>query len=389
VNSFTSISDDNKPHSRQVKAYLWSFAAFSGLLLAVVAATSYWIDPYGVWQSTDSFARKVAASDKVRQIKSYQAAQWDPTVLIVGNSRVQIGMPPEHSFYQGRVYNLGLPGAGVVMQYDYAWHVIRTGNRVQKVLLAIDFVDFLTAKTAPTSLEGDWQTRLNYYLAQPETSQTNRWVQTKEQLSLLLSQSAILDSVQTMVAQSQDLNALSVDGFSDGRLYHNIVRTEGFNALYQQKIVELQQRLQQKDLRLAPASREFLALETFLRLLRQQGIQVTLFVNPYQYHYLDLIEQHGLQDEFLQWKTQMKQLASRYQFALYDFAIRSEPVSQSATLTSRSIDDNPYFWEPAHYRRAFGQLMLEVWRQQDCTLQVQEKWLTLCELHRPETTTSP
>lgn len=384
MNSFTSISDDHKPHPRQVKAYLWFFAAFSGVLVVVVAAFSYWIDPYGVWQSTDSFARKVAASDKVRQIKSYQATQWDPTVLIVGNSRVQIGMPPQHSFYQGRVYNLGLPGAGVVMQYDYAWHVIRTGNRVQQVLLAIDFVDFLTTKSSAVSLEGDWQTRLNYYLAQPETRQTNRWVQTKEQLSLLFSQSAILDSVQTTVAQSQDLNGLSVDGFSDGRLYHNIVRTEGFNALYQQKIAELQQRLQQKELRLEPTSREFVALEAFLRLLRQQGIQVTLFVNPYQYHYLDLIEQHGLQDEFLQWKGQMKQFAARYQFALYDFAIRSEPVSQPATLTSRSIQDNPYFWEPAHYRRAFGELMLSVWQQQDCRLSVGDKLLTLCELYLPE-----
>jgi len=389
VNSFTSTSDSSATQSRMMASYLRYFAGFMLLLLAGLLASSYWIDPYGVWQASDSWPRKVAAADKVRQIKSYQGARQDPAVLIVGNSRVEIGLPPSHPFYQGRVYNLGLPGAGVVMQYDYAWHLIRSGSGVKQLLLAVDFVDFLNDKPTDLSLKGDWQQRLDYWLAAPDRAQPNRWLQATEQLSLLFSQTALQDSAFTLLGQQRDLNALAVNGFNDGRLYHNIVRTEGFAALYQQKIAELEQRLQRPGLGFDLAGKELLALDTFLQLLQRQGIAVTLFINPYQYQYLDLIEQHGLQPAFVAWKNAVQQVAARYHLPLYDFAIRSEPVSTAVTLASKRLQDNRYFWEPAHYRRAFGELMLDVWQQQRCKLRVEGRELTLCQLYLPAAQPAP
>jgi len=338
------------------------------------------IDPYGVWQSNSGFPRKVAASDKVRQIKSYQGMRYSPEVLIVGNSRVEIGLPPEHPFYQGKVYNLGLPGAGVLMQYDYAWHLIQTGNNIQQVLVAVDFVDFLSVKPSGSKLVGSWQARLNYYLAEPYRDNKNYWVQGSEQFQLAFSQSAIVDSLKTIISQSQDLNATGVNGFNDGRLYHNIVKNEGFSALYRQKIDELQKRLQRDGLKFDTSGREFLALDSFLKLLTDKGITVTLFINPYQYHYLDLIEKNGLEQTFIDWKLNVQQFAARYNLALYDFAIRSELVSAAAVLKSKKLEDNPFFWEPAHYRPTFGVLMLDVFLQQNCTIEVNGAPLTLCQL---------
>lgn len=389
MNSFISTSDSSAVQNRRMASYLRYFAGFILLLLGGLLAASYWIDPYGVWQGSDSWPRKVAAADKGRQIKSYQGLQQDPAVLIVGNSRVEIGLPPIHPFYQGRVYNLGLPGAGVVMQYDYAWHLIRSGTGVKQLLLAVDFVDFLNVKPTELTLKGDWQQRLNYWLVAPDEPQTNLWLQSKEQLSLLFSQTALQDSALTLLGQQRDINALSANGFNDGRLYHNIVRTEGFAALYQQKIAELQQRLQRPGLRWDLAGHEFLALETFLQLVQREGIAVTLFINPYQYQYLDLIEQHGLQTSFVSWKQAIQQVAGRFHLPLYDFAIRSEPVSTPVRLVSKQLQDNRYFWEPAHYRRAFGELMLNVWQQQRCQLDVEGRELTLCQLYLPAAQPAP
>jgi len=389
VNSYTSISEASVAKGRVMANYLRYFAGFILLLLGGLLAASYWIDPYGVWQANDSWPRKVAAADKGRQIKSYQGLQQDPAVLIVGNSRVEIGLPPTHPFYQGRVYNLGLPGAGVVMQYDYAWHLIRSGTGVKQLLLAVDFVDFLNVKPTELTLKGDWQQRLNYWLVAPDEHQANLWLQSKEQLSLLFSQTALQDSALTLLGQQRDINALAVNGFNDGRLYHNIVRTEGFAALYQQKIAELQQRLQRPGLRWDLAGHEFLALETFLQLVQREGIAVTLFINPYQYQYLDLIEQHGLQTSFVSWKQAIQQVAGRFHLPLYDFAIRSEPVSTPVSLVSKQLQDNRYFWEPAHYRRAFGELMLNVWQQQRCQLDVEGRELTLCQLYLPAAQPAP
>lgn len=387
MNSFTSISDETNVHgkveSSVMASYLRHFSLFILCIFIVVVAGSYWVDPYGVWQTNDSFPRKVAASEKVRQIKSYQSLQYSPEILIVGNSRVEIGMPQKHPFFQGDVYNLGIPGSSVVMQYDYAWHLIQTQNKVRQVLLAVDFVDFLSAKPAHTNLDGDWQARLNYFLSKPHQNNRNIWVQSQEQLQLLFSQSAIFDSFKTVVSQSQDLNAIFINGFNDGRLYHSIVRNEGFGSLYNQKVNEIQNSLQRPGLRFKSVGREFIALETFLQLLQTKGIAVTLFINPYQYQYLDLIEQNGLQESFLDWKTKIQQAASQHQIPLYDFAIRSNLVNAPAILESRRLQDNPYFWEPSHYRQAFGKVMLDAMQEKNCTIKVMASSSTVCNLTMP------
>ena len=363
--------------------YLRFFGFFILCIFAVVVVASYWIDPYGVWQTNNNFPRKVTASDKGRHIKSYQGLQYAPEILVVGNSRVEIGLPSKHSLFQDKVYNLGLPGSSVVMQYDYAWHLIQTGNNVRQVFLAVDFADFLSAKAAIANLDGDWQARLNYFLSKPHQNNRNIWVQSPEQLKLLFSQSAIFDSLKTVISQSQDLNAISTNGFNDGRLYHSIVRNEGFGSLYNQKLIEIQNSFRRPGLRFNSVGREFIALDTFLQLLQTKGIAVTLFVNPYQYHYLDLMEKNGLQDSFLEWKTHIQQAAAKHQMPLYDFAIRSDLVNSPAILESRRLQDNPYFWEPSHYRQAFGKLMLDVMQEKDCTINVNGSTLTLCKLTMP------
>ncbi len=116
---------------------------------------------------------------------------------------------------------------------------------------------------------------------------------------------------------------------------------------------------------------------------------MTLFINPYQYQYLDLIEQHGLQTSFVSWKQAIQQVAGRFHLPLYDFAIRSEPVSTPVSLVSKQLQDNRYLWEPAHYRRAFGELMLNVWQQQRCQLDVEGRELTLCQLYLPAAQPTP
>lgn len=366
-----------------MKTYLRTFTiALLGMFI-VMGMFSYVLDPYAVFgvESVSGLnERKTAAADKGRMIKSYQVIQQQPQVLLVGNSRIEIGLPKTHQFYRGPVFNLGLPGASVMMQYDYAWHAIKSTKSVREIVIAIDFVDFLSVGSSEKPpVNGSWQTRLHYTLSTDSVSVTRSDVQLKEQLSFLLSKSAIEDTFLTLVQQRWEVNALDATGFNDGLLYHHVVRAEGFAALYQQKQHELNTRLANPKLRLDTQSNEFRVFSLFLQRLANEGLEVSLFINPYHYPYLDVIANNGLGDEFKKWKEWVADIAIHFQIPLYDFSIQSPLVMQPLVTPSRNIDDNQWFWEPAHYRRAFGTLILDVLTQKNCLISVEGRKILICE----------
>ncbi|MEX0733342.1 MAG: hypothetical protein WD051_01785 [Steroidobacteraceae bacterium] len=85
-------------------------SALAALLL--VAATNYTFDPYGI------FAAKIDAQplereffqSNVRLAKARIVSRFRPEAVILGSSRVEVGISPAHPARQyNRVYNLGLP----------------------------------------------------------------------------------------------------------------------------------------------------------------------------------------------------------------------------------------------------------------------------------------
>lgn len=342
---------------------LLSFFMLSGFILLCVC--SYLIDPYGLRSgAADAFARKVAAADKGRTIKPYQVKNEAPFTVLVGNSRVEIGMPSQHAFYQQLpVYNMGLPGAGVAMQYDYALHAIQLHDSVKQVVIALDILDFTSTDGQPlTNVKRNWAWRL---ATAPDSWQT-QWQQQVERLGLLFSLSAINDSLYTLFWQNAQVNALDRSGFNDGGIYHYQVKYEGFAALYQQKEAELSKRLQRQALAFNPQSYQMRELAHFISSLKARGIQPYLLINPYQKPYVELLAQFQLQDDLKLWKAALAELATQHQLPIYDFAISSEITDKVVDLNSHNESDSPYFWEPAHYRPALGTLMLDALMQQQC-----------------------
>lgn len=350
-----------------MKRYLFLLMAFSAGAFLLLSTINYFIDPYGIYQlEHDYFPRKVAAADKGRTVKPYQALNVKPHTVLVGNSRVEIGMPVVHAFYQNKpVYNMGLPGAGLSMQYAYARHVINNSNSVKQVVIALDFLDFTSRpdNIITSTDNSNWLWRLQGFDSK-HLSDKRRYV--AEQISLLFSLSALTDSVKTVVAQNHNLNALNLHGFNDGKLYHFHVANEGFGALYQQKLQELDQRLSSQPLIFSHQSYHLHELDSFITELKQQNIAVYLLINPYQQPYLSKLTQYQLDDHLQNWKTQLAKLAMNHGLSLFDFAITSSLVTQIVDPASKTAADSRYFWEPAHYRPAFGELILESLLKADC-----------------------
>ena len=112
------------------RTYLARFVLFGAVFAVIVIALNWLVDPYAVF-GTRRFAGlnqyKIDINNFTRLSKRYQAGQAQYNALIVGNSRVELGINPAHGCFRDKewqVYNLGLPGAGIRTQVEYALNIM-------------------------------------------------------------------------------------------------------------------------------------------------------------------------------------------------------------------------------------------------------------------------
>ena len=359
----------------QYRRFLIVLAVGFASLCALAAGINYLVDPYGLFGTprVDGInALKPTAGERVRTTKPYMATAFGPTTVIAGNSRPELGLDPQSTCWSEDdkpVFNSGIPGAGFYMQTQYAKHALSAGNG-RKVLLAIDFLDFLTDTTTPdAAFPPDWTSMSASYAGRLDIPGENAGVWTiistraQDKLSALFSLNTLADSLLTITRQRTPfITDRRADGFNPGNDYEAIVRNEGQFVLFKQKNGELATRLDRPGLGLFPAGQEhsadFEALKNFLAWSQAEKVEVILFINPYHVDYFRIIHAAGLWTELENWKRHITRIAGDFGVPLWDFnsvdAFSSEaPPAQGKRGTSIS-----WYWEPAHYKREMGELML-------------------------------
>src|ERR1700722_2220382 len=124
----------------------WWFAGTIGLL-ALAALINLVIDPYGVygWISILGVNQmKTQAVDESRLAKPYMVEREQPTTLLLGSSRVEVGFDPKSAAWpvaMQPVFNLGMPGSGPYEQYRLLQHALAT-THPKYVLIGTSFGDW-------------------------------------------------------------------------------------------------------------------------------------------------------------------------------------------------------------------------------------------------------
>ncbi|MFN3983854.1 MAG: hypothetical protein ACK4KV_00110 [Rhodocyclaceae bacterium] len=362
--------DDTSPHRR----YLTTLVATALTILVMAAALNYWIDPYGIFGVTPVRginALKPEAAERARVVKPYQAERLRPRTIVAGNSRPEMGIDPESTCWRDDerpVYNFGVPGAGFRMQTLYARHGVLAGD-ARRVFLGVDIGDFLgdTARfareeTADTRVATSDELRLAPEVsgADPVAHQAQRL---KDRFDALFSLTALSGSVKTIAEQDSPHAAhRTTAGFNPAGDFAPMIRSEGQWVLFAQKVRDIRASLARPRLGVAdPAGRlsdSFASLERFLVWADEHGVEVVLFINPYHFEYLGLIHEAGLWPALDEWKRNLTRIAEQHGVALWDF----NSVDHYATETPPARGDRrsvlQWYWEPAHYKRELGEIML-------------------------------
>lgn len=326
------------------KRYILLFCLFSVLLLPSVGVINVVVNPFLMFDKntiTGNFDKKPEAANRIRIFKKYQATDKGYEVLIVGNSRVEMGLDPRSQLFANQhVYNVGVPGLSVNAQIAYANNVIQT-NPINTIFVGVDFVDFISQKVPQSNA---YEFSYNDY---------------EDYLSATFSLDALNASLITVFSQSKNASTRTVQGFNPANDYLPILKNEGQKVLTDQKLSSLYKQLKgarfYKEELMASQHSSLTTLEQTFSDWKRSGKNVVVFINPYQDLYYDALANEGLSQDFEIWRETIKDIATITNNSFFDFTALGK--SHSNLLNEKA--QLAYFWEPAHYKKELGEKILK------------------------------
>ncbi|RGP39493.1 hypothetical protein BPTFM16_02864 [Altererythrobacter insulae] len=94
---------------------------------------------------------------------------------------------------------------------------------------------------------------------------------------------------------------------------------------------------------------------------KEKQVNITFFINPYHFSYLHTLYDNNQWSNFQVWKKTLVNYLSIMQgeeFILWDFSGESDFVNEVVPLANPK-QQMQWFWEPAHYKKELGDLLLE------------------------------
>jgi len=342
--------------------YIRFYAALVFSLLVVCGLLNIVVDPYlrfGSERIPGFNAVKPTAIKQVRVAKAYEVTRNDYPTVLLGNSRVDVGLDPECSAFPESwlpVYNFGQPGTGSEAALQYLQHLL-VHHCPEHVIIAVDFMNFikdprrtkkLTAKPINPRLLSE---------RAPDWRHAHQIFQ--DALNASLSLSAVADSLRTIVAQDNHFSAnMTSQGFNSGEAFRNLIRIEGQSALFDQKNAEYAKRCWR---RIAPAPGESTELAAFCQLLElcnREGIDVKVYTHPYHADVLEIFDGTGHWAEFENWKRELVSLCAEHDCQLWDFAVFNEVTTEEPPPYDDRTTVMQWYWESGHYRSTLGDLVI-------------------------------
>ena len=315
-----------------------TIALIGGTVL--VGAVNLLVDPYGVWGMpavAGVTAAKPAEKDNEMLFKAVDLGRAPFNNLIIGSSRVDLGLDPEHPALQdsGRTYNLGLVGGALYPTLQYLRHALYLQPAIRHVVFGLEFVTFNDHVRAPPTYDERRLERRSMDIADIDAT--------------LLSRDAVFDSLHTIKTNLADPNyrAYSDRGLSSSDDMRRYAEEQGMPGRFDKSItLYLNTPERFGDFVFSQANDKDL-LE-IVRLTRQHGIDLRVFIPPDHVTLLEALRLRGLWCAYQSWKLQLAEMTPFWDFSSFG-AINGEPIANGMK----------WYWDAAHFRKPVGDLVLD------------------------------
>lgn len=310
--------------------------ALIGLGLAGTGGLTWAIDPYGIFGRPVALPVNRLQIEKFNHTKLFKAADLTrvrPMTLLLGSSRTDLGLDPQHPALGDRqpAYNLGLVGPNMYEVKRYFDRALLQQPDLKTVVLGVDLFMFNAYKLN----EVDFTEARIKAAGMPLT----------DVLSATLSWGALQASYRTVRASLGD------------RAYY-LYREDGMRYVYgdrpdepvpdkfESMIVGFLENPQYYG-RYRPALEQMEAFRELVATCRDRGIELHVFISPSHALQWEALHTAGLWGQWEAWKRDLASVTPVWDFSGYN-AITTEPL--------REVMD--HYWDSSHYRKAVGDRVL-------------------------------
>jgi hypothetical protein len=339
------------------------------LVLAIlIVLLTVVVDPYRMYGSPalrGLTALKPRAYERSDFVKEYLIERVKPRTLLLGNSRVEIGLDPDDAVWPQEyrpVFNGAEAGRDLGTALVRFRHAIQVAP-LSLLIVAVDFPDFLDRNESP----GLDESRLP--LDRDGRPNSGRAMQLwKDRFKTTLTIDALADSLITLFNQNEATGVTMTEaGFNPLHDYELIARRNGYHWLFAQKYNAYRAQYAnapRPDFDALMRNANFRYLDAIIRTAVAQNIRVVIYIHPYHYTYLELLHDSDLWRSFEAWKRALlttidtaagpeRKLVRVLDFSGYS-AIELEPIPIEGDRQTTMR----WYWESGHYKSALGSILL-------------------------------
>lgn len=306
----------------------WLVGLASSLSLLVLGL-NWFINPYGVTNSPKVKGvnwYKSATSENTRLYKAVDLTRQNAKTILLGASRIETGINPDHPGlrpYQP-VYNLGLAGATLYEQRRYLEYAISNQPNLEMVILGIDFWFIAESKkTNPSFSEALLQNQgLNFI---------DFWQINYSLNTLIESKNTLIENFNGQVYKYHNDNGLIVNRSQYG------IYAKSFTQF-------LAGHVNQKDYKISQLALDNLKL--IKEICQENNIKLIVFITPPHATHIEGLYIAGFGDVIEQMKREIVKIMPVWDF--YDYN----------SITTEPIDNVTNYWDISHYRLEVGDLIL-------------------------------
>jgi hypothetical protein len=341
-------------------------ASMAGCLIGFVilaAGINYLIDPYGIFASprVSLINRdKTQAIGQPHLAKAYLVETADPTTLLIGDSRVDVGLNPTSSDWRPDfkpVFNLAIPGNPLSEHLRYLQHALATLHP-KVVIIGASFDDCFVWPATAQNLAQDPAADQNARLNGENAIGLNLWLaRIKDFTFALISLDALEDSIMTIFNQNNPhrpyMTALGWHSAGDFRAavdtegYYNVVMAKDRNRVH-----TLLEWANSPRFDLSP-------LEKIIALASAHNLKVIVFTPPSYIDEFEIMRQSNVLKLYDAWKRQLVDIvysakSSGQDVRLWDFnEINGYSMERLPGPADRTFKMR-WFWETNHFKAELG-----------------------------------
>jgi hypothetical protein len=346
---------------------VWAIALL--VLTVATAGLNYVVNPYDLFRE-----RRIEGLNQSKPrtrnhtflTKTYQIERAQPATVVLGTSRVYIGIDAGSSAWTNEmqpVYNYGIPGyippKTLYRTLQEAW---ATGH-LQRAVVFLDVPSFL-ARDDGLDIGEDERRLLLTDDGRPNPGRTTQ--QAQDVFLTLLTMGALVDSAVTIGSQWVGGPILDVhaDGTATDADFASAAAADGQNALFVNKnsfeqaripgFVRIQEGWQGPMPNLS-------VVRDMIRFCQEHGISLTLIIGPMHADALELYRSAGLWPRIEKLKSDLASMVTKAgdpHITLWDFFEYSPYTTERVPRDGDRKTRLMWFWEPTHFRKSLGDIMM-------------------------------